>query len=101
MNDQDSKAAQVMHCDLLYGVPAIAEFLGIPERATYHRVATGQLPSFKIGKSSLGLHYQFFVDEALCVDTRMTVVCVELAGLQNRPIPAAYRLKFEEILEEA
>ena len=29
MSDQDSTAAQVMHCDLLYGVPAIAEFLGI------------------------------------------------------------------------
>lgn len=58
-----------------------------------------RVTTFKVGTSSLGLHYRFMLDEVLCVDARMTVVCVELAELKNRPIPAAYRAKFEEILE--
>jgi hypothetical protein len=37
--------------DLLYGVPAIATFLGIRPRQAKHRVATGEIPSFRIGES--------------------------------------------------
>ena len=58
-----------------------------------------RVTTFKVGRSSIGLHYQFMLDDVLCVDARMTVVCVELAGLNNRPIPDSYREKFEEILE--
>jgi excisionase family DNA binding protein len=35
--------------DLLYGVPKIAEFLGLTPKAVYHLVASKRLPSFKIG----------------------------------------------------
>ncbi len=55
----------------------------------------------KVGKSSLGLHYRVSVDDQLCVDARMTVVCVALDGLTSVPIPDEYRVRFEEILEEA
>ena len=55
---------------------------------------------FKVGETSLGLHYKFTVDEVECVDARMTVVCVALDGLKPRAIPPAYREKFEELLEE-
>ena len=34
---------------LLYGAPAIARFLGLTERQVRHRVADGELPTFKIG----------------------------------------------------
>jgi hypothetical protein len=34
---------------LLYGAPAIAQFLGLTERQVRHRVADGELPTFKIG----------------------------------------------------
>lgn len=51
MSDQDGKVVQVIQGDLLYGVPAIAEFLGITERQARHRVATNQFPSFNIGKT--------------------------------------------------
>ena len=54
---------------------------------------------FKLGRSSLGLHYEFRVDDVLCVDAQMTTVCVELRDLSSRPIPEDYRTKFEEILE--
>ena len=34
---------------LLYGAVAIAKFLGLTERQVRHRVADGELPTFKIG----------------------------------------------------
>lgn len=35
--------------DLLYGVPAIAEHLGLRERVVYHLIQKGHMPTFKIG----------------------------------------------------
>jgi len=37
--------------DLLIGAPAIAEFLGITERAVYHWVKKARIPVGKIGKN--------------------------------------------------
>jgi len=55
---------------------------------------------FRLGRTSVGLHYLFSVDDVECVDARMTVVCVDLDGLKPRPIPEKYREKFEELLED-
>ncbi len=71
-----------------------------------HPLHFGDLPivritAFKVGRTSLGLRYCFFVNDVLCVDARMTVVCVELSELKSTPFPPAYRAKFEELLEEA
>ena len=35
--------------DLLYGVPSIAEFLGLRDRQVRHLCEIGRLPTFKIG----------------------------------------------------
>ena len=56
--------------------------------------------AFKVGTSSIGLRYEFRVDEVLCIVASMTVVCVGLDGLDSRPIPDRYRTKFEALLEE-
>jgi hypothetical protein len=37
--------------DLLYGVQAIANYLGLKPRAVYHLTATDRLPHFKVGKT--------------------------------------------------
>lgn len=37
--------------DLLYGVPSIAEFLGIRLRQAKHRVEKGDIPTFRIGET--------------------------------------------------
>lgn len=58
-----------------------------------------RVTAFRVGRSSVGLHYAFSVDDVVCVDARMTVVCVKLDGLESVPIPAEYRERFEEILE--
>lgn len=59
-----------------------------------------RITCFKLGRTSLGLRYQYFLDERLCVDARMTTVCVRLSTLETLPIPDNYRAKFEEILED-
>ena len=37
--------------DLLYGVPAIAIFLGLGNRQVYHLKETGALPTFTLGET--------------------------------------------------
>jgi hypothetical protein len=37
--------------DLLYGARAIADFLGIKQRAAEHLIETKRIPYFKIGKT--------------------------------------------------
>lgn len=37
--------------DLLFGVPAIAQFLGLGEWQARHQIRNGRIPTFKIGKS--------------------------------------------------
>jgi hypothetical protein len=44
MNDTQHQSA-----NLLYGTAAIAGYLGLSERAASHRIAAGQIPTFKIG----------------------------------------------------
>lgn len=36
--------------DLLYGVPAIGEFLGLTARQARHLCEVGRVPTFKVGK---------------------------------------------------
>lgn len=55
----------------------------------------------RLGRSSLGLRYRFVRDDTLCVDARMTTVCVDMDGLKPVPIPAEFRPSFEQILESA
>jgi len=62
---------------------------------------TVRVTCVKIGRSSLGLRYRIMLDELLCVEAQMTVVCVELESLESVEIPERYRKRFEEILETA
>lgn len=45
MNDNENRPA-----DLLYGVPAIAEYLNMKDQQVYHLAAIGRLPTFKVGR---------------------------------------------------
>ena len=105
---QATEALWDVHVGRRYFYLLSEERLGFPlvhsEVEFHHPLNFGDRPIvkvtvFKLGTSSLGLHYEFFVDEVECVDARMTVVCVDLDGLKPRPIPPAYREKFEELLE--
>ena len=37
--------------DLLYGVPRIAEYLGLTPAAVYHLAAQKRIPTFRMGKT--------------------------------------------------
>ena len=62
---------------------------------------TVKISCFHLGRSSIGLHYRFFVADVLCVDARMTTVCVALDGLKSMETPPEYRARFQEIMEDA
>jgi 4-hydroxybenzoyl-CoA thioesterase len=59
-----------------------------------------RITCFKLGNSSLGLRYLYTVGDTLCVDARMTTVCVNMKDLASLPIPDAYRARFA-LIEEA
>jgi 4-hydroxybenzoyl-CoA thioesterase len=54
---------------------------------------------FHLGRSSLGLRYVFRLDDVVCVDARMTTVCVDLGTMKSLEMPARYRERFEAIRE--
>lgn len=54
---------------------------------------------FRLGRSSIGLHYEFRVGERLCVDARVTAVCIDLRTMESIPLDEEFRARFEEILE--
>ena len=54
---------------------------------------------FQLGRSSLGLRYVFTLGDTVCVDARMTTVCVDLATMKSLEMPARYRERFESIRE--
>jgi 4-hydroxybenzoyl-CoA thioesterase len=58
-----------------------------------------RITCFRLGTTSLGLRYRYLMDERLCLEARMTTVCVALDGLEKFPIDENYRAKFAEILE--
>ena len=47
INHQPDKDAEA---DLLYGVPAIAKFLGVGEQATRHLARLGRITTFRMGR---------------------------------------------------
>ena len=55
----------------------------------------------KLGRSSIGLHYRFVIGDDVHVDARMTVVCVNLDGMQPISMPDRFRTRFQEIMEDA
>lgn len=58
-----------------------------------------RITCFHLGRTSLGLHYRYTVEDAFCVGARMTTACVNLDTMKPMPIPEAYRARFREIME--
>lgn len=56
---------------------------------------------FRLGRSSLGLRYNYSTDDELCVDARMITVCTDLDIMKSIPIPDEFRAKFEQIREDS
>ncbi len=53
----------------------------------------------RLGRSSIALRYRFHVGDRVCLEAKLTVVCVRLEGLAAIPVPEEYRAKFEALME--
>lgn len=51
---EPDKANDPNAADLLYGVKAIAAFLGLTERQAQHRIDDGEIPTFRMGGKKRG-----------------------------------------------
>lgn len=49
MTTQRDNANEPNAADLLYGVKAIAAFLGLTDRQAQHRIDAGDIPTFRLG----------------------------------------------------
>lgn len=54
----------------------------------------------KLGRSSLGLRYRFFLGEELVLDAHMTTACIEMARLKSCPIPDKYRESLNALMDD-
>ncbi len=54
----------------------------------------------KLGRSSLGLRYQFFLGEVLALDAHMTTACIDMARLKSCVIPDMYRDSLTALMED-
>jgi YbgC/YbaW family acyl-CoA thioester hydrolase len=54
---------------------------------------------WRLGRSSLGLRYVFKLDQTVCLDARMVTACIDLDTMKSRPMPDAFRERFEAIME--
>ena len=59
-----------------------------------------RITCFQLGRASLGLRYVYTVGDTVCLEAKMTTVCVKLPELESTPIPERYRVRFQEILEQ-
>lgn len=60
---------------------------------------TASVTCFKLGRTSIGLRYRITMDDVVCVDARLTTVCVNTERMEPLHIPDEFRAKFEEICE--
>lgn len=52
---------------------------------------------FKLGRSSLGVRYQFDVNGTICVDAKTLTSCIDADRLKSIPIPEEYRVPLNRI----
>jgi len=46
---------------------------------------------FHLGRSSLGIRYEFDVNGVICVDAKTKTTCIDADKLKSQPIPDGYR----------
>ena len=88
-----------MLCDEKVGFPLVHSEVDFRSPLRFGDRPLVRITCFKLGRSSLGLRYLYSLGDRVCLDARMTTAYVDLDSLQTKPIPAAFRAKFEEILE--
>lgn len=86
-------------CDQKIGFPLVHSEVDFRRPLRFGDRPVVRVTCFQLGTSSLGLRYVFELDGEVCVEARQTTVCVELESMKSRPMPAAWRARFEAIRE--
>ena len=86
-------------CDQRIGFPLVHSDVDFKHPLRFGDRPTVRVTCFKLGRSSLGLRYVFKLDESVCVDARMTTVCVNLNDMSTLEMPDRFRTRFEAIME--
>lgn len=86
-------------CDDKVGLPLVHSEVDFQHPLRFGDRPVVRVTCFHLGRSSLGLRYQFTLDKKLCVDARMTTVCVDLDTMKSIEMPPKYRARFEAIQE--
>jgi YbgC/YbaW family acyl-CoA thioester hydrolase len=88
-------------CDEKIGLPLVHSEVDFKSPLRFGDRPIVRVTCTRIGRSSLGLRYVFELDRKVCVDARMTTVCVDLGTMKSREMPEKWRRKFEAMLEPA
>ena len=86
-------------CDEKMGFPLVHSEVDFKHPLRFGDRPDVRVTCFQLGRSSLGLRYVFRLGETVCLDARMTTVCVDLATMKSVEMPARYRERFEMIRE--
>ena len=60
-----------------------------------------RITCFHLGRSSIGLRYVYRLVDTVCLEARMTTACVNLETMESIEMPEEFRLRFEQIQEDA
>lgn len=86
-------------CDQKIGFPLVHSEVDFRHPLRFGDRPVVRVTCFKLGRSSLGLRYVFQLGDEVCVEARMTTVCVELESMKSLDMPVQWRRRFEEIRE--
>lgn len=88
-------------CDQRVGFPLVHSEVDFQHPLRFGDRPIVRVTCFHLGNSSLGLRYVFKLDDTLCLDARMTTVCVNLNDMKPMPMPERFRERFRAITESA
>jgi 4-hydroxybenzoyl-CoA thioesterase len=81
------------------GFPLVKSEVEFTTPLRFGDTATIAVTTTKVGNSSIGMRYRFFVGERECLDARMVVCCIDMATLKPVPVPEDLRPGLEAVLE--
>ena len=88
-------------CDQKMGFPLVHSEVDFKHPLRFGDRPDVRVTCFQLGRSSLGLRYVFRLGETVCLDAKMTTVCIDLATMKSVEMPAHWRERFETIREPA
>ena len=81
------------------GVPLVHSEVDFHSPLRFGDRPIARVSCFRLGRSSIGLRYVFWLGERRCLEARMTTAFIDLNSMKSRPLPDEFRTSFERLLE--